>query len=190
MREALQTERLRLRLYEPEDLTALASMYGDPGVARWLYSGPWTAADARTGLEGRLRRRAIHGAGDGLSLAVVLRESWAVVGDVFLQMVSVDHLQGEIGFVVHPEHHGRGYATEAACVLLDLAFRDLGLHRVVGRLEVRNAASARVLEKLGMRREAVLVENEWVKEEWQSEAVYAILAREWKPRAERCGPDR
>ena len=64
--------------------------------------------------------------------------------------------------------------------LLDFAFGPLGLHRVIGRLEPRNAGSARVLEKLGMRREAHLVENEWVKGEWQSELVYAILAREWE----------
>ena len=63
--------------------------------------------------------------------------------------------------------------------MLDFAFGPLGLHRVIGRLEPRNVGSARVLEKLGMRREAHLVENEWVKGEWQSELVYAILAREW-----------
>ena len=63
--------------------------------------------------------------------------------------------------------------------MLELAFRTYGLHRVYGRLEARNLASARVLEKLGMRREAHLVENEWVKGEWQSELVYALLAREW-----------
>ena len=51
---------------------------------------------------------------------------------------------------------------------------------MIGRLEARNAASARVLEKLGLRREAHLVENEWVKGEWQSELGYAILADEWR----------
>ena len=56
----------------------------------------------------------------------------------------------------------------------------VGLHRVIGRLEPRNRGSARVLEKLGMRREAHLVENEWVKGEWQSELVYAMLACEWR----------
>ncbi len=64
--------------------------------------------------------------------------------------------------------------------MLTFAFESLGLHRVVGRLEPRNRGSARVLEKLGMRREAHLVENEWVKGEWQSELVYAILEREWR----------
>ena len=54
------------------------------------------------------------------------------------------------------------------------------LHRVIRRTEARNVASARVLEKLGMRREAHLVENEWVNGEWQSELVYAMLDREWR----------
>jgi RimJ/RimL family protein N-acetyltransferase len=62
-----------------------------------------------------------------------------------------------------------------------LGFDALRLHRVVGRVEPRNVASSRVLEKLGMRREAHLVENEWIKGEWQSELVYAMLDREWSP---------
>ena len=66
--------------------------------------------------------------------------------------------------------------------MLRLAFDELGLHRVIGRTEARNVGSARVLEKLGMRREARLVENEWVRGEWQSEFVYAILDREWRAR--------
>jgi RimJ/RimL family protein N-acetyltransferase len=54
------------------------------------------------------------------------------------------------------------------------------MRRIVGRLEPRNVASARVLEKLGMRREAHLVENEWLRGEWQSELVYALLEAEWR----------
>ncbi len=94
-------------------------------------------------------------------------------------MVDPDNRQGEIGFIFDPAHQGHGYATEAARALVAHAFEHYGLHRVYGRLEPRNVASARVLEKLGMRREAHLIENEWVKGEWQSEAVYALLAREW-----------
>jgi RimJ/RimL family protein N-acetyltransferase len=54
------------------------------------------------------------------------------------------------------------------------------VHRVVGRVEARNAASARVLERLGMRQEAYMIENEYLKGEWQSEIVYALLDREWR----------
>jgi RimJ/RimL family protein N-acetyltransferase len=103
-----------------------------------------------------------------------------VVGDVGLQWVSERDRTAEIGFIVDPRQQGKGYATEAARALVDWAFAAAGLHRVIGRLEARNAASARVLEKLGMRLEAHLVENEWVKGEWQSELVYAILEHEWR----------
>ena len=63
--------------------------------------------------------------------------------------------------------------------LLWLSKRQLGLHRIIGRLDGRNTASARVLERLGMRREARLVENEFVKGEWTDEVIYALLEREW-----------
>ena len=108
-----------------------------------------------------------------------LRETGEVVGDVDLLWVSDQHRTGEVGFVVDPAHQGNGYATEAARAVVDWAFGSFGLHRVIGRTEARNTGSARVLEKLGMRLEAHLVENEWVKGEWQSELVYAILDREW-----------
>ena len=116
----------------------------------------------------------------GVALAVELRATGELIGDVML-MVDAEHRQGEIGFILHPDHQGHGYATEAARAMLAIAFDDYGLHRVCGRLESRNVASARVLEKLGMRLEAHLIENEWVKGEWQSESIYAMLAASGRP---------
>ena len=118
--------------------------------------------------------------GDGLGFAAVRRDTGELIGDCSLTLVSAEHRQGEVGFVFHPDHHGRGYATEAGRALLTLGFETFELHRMVGSLEARNVASARVLERLGMRREAHFVDNEWVKDEWQSELVYALLAREWR----------
>ena len=97
-------------------------------------------------------------------------------------MLSREHRQGEIGYILHPDYHGRGLATEAAEVMLRLGFEDLGLHRVIGRLDGRNLASARVLERLGMRREAHFVENEIVKGERTDEIVHAMLEHEWEAR--------
>jgi len=94
-------------------------------------------------------------------------------------MCHEQHRGGELGFVVLPRHQRNGYATEAARALLRWAFEDVGFHRVFGRAEPRNAASCRVMEKLGMRQEAHFIENEWINGEWQSDAVYAILDREW-----------
>jgi RimJ/RimL family protein N-acetyltransferase len=113
------------------------------------------------------------------TFAAELRAAPGLVGQFNLFFVSEQHRQGEIGFVLHPDQQGRGYGVEGARVMLGLGFEGLGLHRIVGRCEGRNAASAGLMERLGMRREAHLIENEFVKGEWADELVYAILDREW-----------
>lgn len=176
----LETERLTLRPFEPTDLEALHEIHSDEGVARWLYTEPRTLAETRDVLSRKVEGSALRREGDWLSAAAVLRGTGELVGDLSLNWASEEHRQGELGFLVHPRHQGRGYATEASRPLLAFAFEQMGFHRVVGRLEARNTASARVLEKLGMRLEGHLLENEWVKGEWQSELVYALLEREWR----------
>jgi RimJ/RimL family protein N-acetyltransferase len=176
----LGTPRLLLRPFDPSDLEALHGIHGDEENARWLYNEARTLSETRALLGIKTEGRALRGEGQWLSAAVVLRTTGQLVGDVSLLWASAAHRQGELGFVFHRAHQGNGYATEAARPMLAFAFETLGLHRVAARLEPRNRGSARVLEKLGMRCEAHLVENEWVKGEWQSELVYAVLAREWR----------
>ena len=176
----LLTDRLELRPFRDDDLDTLCEMDGDPATTRYLYWGPRTRAEVRVSLARRKKMTSIEKEGDGLRLAIVLREDRSLVGDVSLYYRSKEHGQGEIGFVLHPDHHGHGYAGEAVRVLIGLGFEALGLHRIVGRCDPRNAASARLMEGLGMRREAHLRENEYVKGEWVGEYVYALLADEWR----------
>jgi RimJ/RimL family protein N-acetyltransferase len=178
----VQTDRLLLRPFAATDFDALLAIQSRADVARYLYWDPRNAAEVRETLDTKVRATAIVAEGDHLSLAVVLRESGELIGDCSLVWASAEHRQAQIGFLFHPDHHGHGYATEAAAALLALAFDGLRAHRVFGRLEARNTASARVLERLGMRKEAHLVENEHIKGEWQSEVVYALLEREWASR--------
>src|SRR3954452_19927504 len=152
-------------------------MRSDAEVARYLYQGPLSPAESRDLLTRKIAGSSWTAEGDWLSVAAVQRESGLTVGDVALCWVSERDRTAEIGFMFDPRHQGKGYATEAARAMLGWAF-DAGFHRVVGRAEARNAASARVLEKLGLRLEAHFVENEWVKGEWQSELAFAILERE------------
>jgi RimJ/RimL family protein N-acetyltransferase len=176
----LETERLILRTFTAGDLDPLLVIYGDPRVTRYIYEEPLTRKDAPAALSKRMGMHAVTAEGEALRLAAVAKSTNELIGDCSFAWLPGGHHQGEIGFVFHPAHQGRGYATEAARVLLRIAFDELKLHRVIGRTEARNTASTRVLEKLGMRREAHLIENEWVKGEWQSELVYAILDREWR----------
>lgn len=124
-------------------------------------------------------RRTIAAEGDALTLGVELRETGRLIGDVVLFFRSAEHRAGEVGWVFHPGHAGYGYATEAAHALLHLAFDQLGLHRVTARVDSRNDASLRLAARLGMRREAHLISNEWFKGEWSDEIDLALLEDEW-----------
>jgi RimJ/RimL family protein N-acetyltransferase len=178
----LETERLFLRPYTIDDLDAFHAIVQRGDVNRYLYSEPRDRVQARDVLTRLAIKTAIDGEHDDILLAVVLKASGMVIGHVNLQLTSREHRQGEVGYVLHPDHQGRGYATEATTVMLRLGFEGLGLHRMVGRLDARNAGSARLLERLGMRREAHLRENEFIKGEWCDELVYAMLASEWATR--------
>ena len=89
----------------------------------------------------------------------------------------------EVGYWVREAYWGQGYATEASKMMLSLGFDEFGLHRIFGRCDARNEASAKLMERLGMRREAHFVHNEIFKGEWGDELVYAILEDEWNKRA-------
>jgi RimJ/RimL family protein N-acetyltransferase len=175
----IETERLRLRPFEAGDIDDFVAIHTHPDVPRYLYWGIRTRRELEAVLAGKIERMALARRGDSVDVAVVVRASGAIAGSVSLTWIDNEHRQGEIGFILHPAHHGNGYATEAARALLRVGFEELGLHRIYGRLDGRNTASARVLERLGMRREAQLVENEYVKGEWTDEVIYALLAREW-----------
>jgi RimJ/RimL family protein N-acetyltransferase len=177
----IETSRLRLRPFVAGDLDALFAYQSRDDVTQHLQWSSRSRDEVQEALERKIAATAIRKEGDFLALAAELASTGEIVGDIVLGLVSEEHRTGEIGYIVHPDHHGHGYATEAGRAVLRVAFEDLRLHRVTGRLDARNVASARVLEKLGMRREALQVENELVKGEWQSELVYAILDREWPP---------
>lgn len=175
----IETERLTLRVHVPEDIDALYEIRRRSDVNTYLYSESMTRDEVQAKLDERIAKYSkLTEPGDSLLLAVIRKDTGTFIGDVSLNWAA-EHQQVEIGYVLHPQHHGQGFATEAARVLLKIAFDDLKAHRVIGRLEARNTASARVLEKLGMRKEAHFRENEFVKGEWNDELVYAILAVEW-----------
>jgi RimJ/RimL family protein N-acetyltransferase len=179
----IETERLTLRPFVEDDFDAMHAMQSDAEVQRYLYGEPKSPAESRDYLKRKIASSAWAEEGDWLGAAVIERATGTTVGDVSMQWVSEKDRTAEIGFIFLPQHQGQGFATEAARAMLDWAFEHAGIHRVVGHLEARNAASARVLEKLGMRLEAHFVENEWVKGEWQSGLLYAILDREWTNRS-------
>jgi len=119
---------------------------------------------------------------DGQHLNLGIESQGHVIGDVSLGLISATNSQADIGWVLNPAHQGQGYATEAANAMLRVAFDDMAVHRVFAELDPRNESSARLCERLGMRKEAHLRQESWFKGEWGDLAIYAILASEWSSR--------
>ena len=175
----IRTARLLLRPFSAADLDDVWSYQRLPEVTRHLRYEPRNREQSRESLGRMIRERELVKEGDCLSLAVVWPEVGAVVGHVELVWLSEQKRRGELGWIFHPRYQGRGLATEAARELLRLGFDELALHRISARCAAENVASARVMERLGMRREAHFVESELVKGAWRDELVYAMLRREW-----------
>lgn len=176
----VQTERLRLRPLTAEDTDALLAYRSRPDVCRYVPFEPMDKDVIAERLATHWATTALTDEGQSLTLGIELAETGELVGDVVLFFHSRAHLSGEIGYVVNPSFEGNGYATEAARAMLRLGFDDLGLHRIIGRIDERNEPSAKVLRRLGLRQEARLVHNELFKGEWSTELDFAMLAEEWR----------
>ena len=176
----IETERLLLRPHRLGDLDDLLVYHSDPEVVRYI---PWparTRAETESALANRTRQGIVFEPGQWLVLAIVLREQNRVIGEVLLKYDDETDARGELGYAMARDVAGNGYGTEAARAVLALGFGSFGLHRIVARLDARNGASARLLERLGMRREAFHLSATFFKGEWTDDLVYAITAEEWR----------
>lgn len=174
----IETARLRLRAFRRGDVDAVFDYRRREDVCRFLFDEPMTHESCVEIIALRVGQIALFEEGDRIVLAVELRDSGELIGEVSLMWRSVEAQQGEIGYIFHPDHWGRGYATEASAALLELGF-GFGMHRIFARCDARNGASVRVMTRLGMRLEAHFRGHQWVKGRWDDELIHAILAEEW-----------
>jgi RimJ/RimL family protein N-acetyltransferase len=183
VRLPITTERLVLRSLRPGDERHVFAYRSVPEVVRYIPGEPKTLEQVQDMVAERGTAGRIEPAQPICTLAVELEGR--VIGDVLLHLDGPDGHDGrqaEIGWVLAPDMQGMGYATEAAEALVRVAFDELGVHRVWAQLDGENDASARICERLGMRREALFAKGSWFKGRWTDLAVYAIRADEWSAR--------
>ncbi|MEV6560352.1 GNAT family N-acetyltransferase [Nocardia sp. NPDC051756] len=183
----IETERLILRTATAADLDDMYAYKSQPDVCRYLPYEPMSRDQVAERLAGVWARTELTEVDQGLNLSVEDKATGRLLGDVVLFWRDAESRSGEIGYVFSPSVAGRGYATEAARALLRLGFEQLSLHRIIARIDARNDASARVLSRLGMRREAVHLEDMWFKNEWSDTVIYAMLEDEWRSRSATLG---
>lgn len=177
----LETERLVLRPLSLNDVDDLLEYHSRPEIVQYI---PWpertrdqvieviekTLAAGNTGLVND---------GDYLLFGWELKETGKVIGQSNIKLNSLNDGNGEIGWVAHQDFQRQGYAFEATQALLKYAFKNFPLRRIVADIDTRNPASARLAEKLGMRREAEFIEIEFFKGALCSMWQFAILSREF-----------
>lgn len=153
----LVTERLHLRPHNVDDAEWLHELYSRPDVARYLLDEPWTAEVTREKLAERLAKTDIDG--DTGALALVIEHDGVPIGDVALWLTDHEQRQGEIGWVLDPDHSGRGFASEAVRAVIALGFDHYKLHRITAQMDARNSASATLARRVELRLEAHHVQD-------------------------------
>ena len=181
----LNTPRLILRPFMLDDFDAVWSWASNPANTRFMGWDTHTDEAQTRGFIEHLINRAENEPRRDYDFAVVLQETGAVIGSCGIYVDGAGS-QGELGWILHLDHHKKGYGTELAAELIRFGFEDLKLHRIFAPCAAVNYGSYRVMERNGMRREATHVKAFWarVDEEWVDLAVYAILAEEWFARRE------
>lgn len=196
----LDTARLRLRPVGPGDVAALYAVFSDPVVMRYWSTPPWTDVaqaeamvreEAAGAVEGTSVRLAVllRAATDGAATGEPGGRDGAVVGDgrpdpALIGTVSVFQLdrgsrRAELGYALRRSAWGHGYAREAVAAVIGHTFGTLGLNRLEADIDPRNEASARLLERLGFRREGLLRQRWIVAGEISDSAWYGLLRDEW-----------
>ena len=177
----ITTERLLLREFVEDDWRAVLAYQRDP---RYLRFYPWESrsedevrAFVRRFLDFQIDRPRTR-----YQLAVCLRGGGRLIGNCGVRLAHNGARVGDIGYELAPDEWGHGYATEAACAIVAFGFQELRLHRLWATCIAENAASARVMEKVGMRREGQLREHEWMKGRWWDSLLYGMLEHEWTGR--------
>jgi ribosomal-protein-alanine N-acetyltransferase len=174
----VRTERLLLRDFVTTDFDAVHAYACDPDVARYMEWGPNTLDETRIFLDRALSNQQIwprlH-----FGLAIELIETGEVIGSIDLRLRDAAARTAEIGYCLRQDHWRRGVVSEAARALVEVAFKTLGLHRVIATCDARNTGSFSVMEKLGMRHEGLFRLDKEVKGAWRDTYLYAVLAEEW-----------
>lgn len=186
----LETERLLLRDAQLTDADAIDRYAGDLEVVRYLAWGPNSPERTREVLEHRVTEQQVEPARRRLELMIVEKASGGLVGGASLRVADSDDLDADLGYVLARAKWGQGIATEACQKLLDVAFGWLGLHRVWASTDADNVASRRVLEKLGLRREAHFLQNQRVKGRYRDTLIYALTGAEYWSRSGRLEAER
>lgn len=167
---------VQLREFTPDDAEQAFPLVGDDRVTQWLSFDSRSPAEAATMVNGIVERTRLEPRTE-YYLAVTLLEGDEVIGFARLGFNGVK--AAKLGYAIHADHWGHGYATDAARTLIDFGFAELGLHRISAAIGPDNAASIAVIKRLGFALEGCIRDHVWTNGAWRDSLLYSVLAHEW-----------
>jgi [ribosomal protein S5]-alanine N-acetyltransferase len=171
------TQRLTLRYLGEADLPEFYNIFSHPEVMRYWSSPAWT--DMAQAEQALARIMAGYQSGNDYQLGIERQADHALVGTCTIFHFHLPSRRAEIGYALGRPYWGKGYMHEALQGLIRYAFTTLDLNRLEADIDPRNAASARILERLGFQREGFLRERWIVGGEISDTWLYGLLRREW-----------
>ena len=174
---SLETERLLLRpmcMSDDEDMYRYAQRQDVTEYLRW---SPHPSISYTRDYLSYIEER--YALGEFYDWAVVEKESGRMIGTCGFASLDSENDRGELGYVLNPDYHGKGYGTEAARRVLQFGFDVLHLHRIEAKFMQENRASLHVMEKLGMTLEGYRRDGMLIKERYRTIGVCAILASDF-----------
>jgi [ribosomal protein S5]-alanine N-acetyltransferase len=177
----LTTKRLTLRPLVLEDAWDVERLAGTREIADTTLNipHPYPVGAATRWIETHAPAWA---AGTGVTYAIVETSNGKLAGVVSLMQIHREHRRAELGYWIAVDRWNKGFATEASASILDFGFQSLGLHRIESTHFVRNPASGKVMQKLGMTQEGIARDSVVKWDHFESLVRYAILEPEWKVR--------
>jgi [ribosomal protein S5]-alanine N-acetyltransferase len=174
----LTTNRLTLRPFILEDAWDVERLAGRREIADTTLNipHPYPVGAATRWIETHAPAWA---AGTGVTYAIIETSNGKLAGVVSLMQIHREHRRAELGYWIAVDHWNKGFATEASEALVELGFSSLGLHRIESSHFVRNPASGKVMQKLGMQQEGIERDCAVKWDRYESLVRYAILESEW-----------
>ncbi len=173
----IETERLILREFQEKDWETLYEYGHKEEFYRFLpipKQTPETTQEfVKQALENQQKSPRVH-----YQFIIIFKPEEKVVGTCNIFIADSDNKLGRRGMAVNPVYWNKGIATEAGKAILRFGFQELGMHRIFAMCDVDNKASAKVMEKCGMKYEGTLREDSLVRGEWRDSLLYAILEDE------------
>jgi RimJ/RimL family protein N-acetyltransferase len=171
------TPRLQLRDFVTADFDAVYAYSSDPRVTKFLLFGPRDEESTAEYLDGLLASQ-VEVPRTRFELAVQETGSGRVIGACDLSLIERNVV--DLGYMLGLADWGKGYATEIARALVEAAFEGLRADRIISTVDVNNRASIRVLEKIGMRWEAVFRKHRRAKNRWWDCHLFVLPREVWE----------